>query len=118
MRKKELLLVLGVVAWVGGCALVFIQLGRIYSLERKTSQIAAEVSEAKALAEKTERTVRAIQADVEALRSLTPTTAGEEPLNPFPDFSYPPGEDPYVRHVEDAIARVKRGLEYHKGERP
>jgi hypothetical protein len=36
----------------------------------------------------------------------------------IPPFVAPrPEDDPYVQYVEAAIARTKRGLEYHKGER-
>lgn len=34
----------------------------------------------------------------------------------FLDLRHPPGEDPHTKYVEDAIARVNRGLEYHKGQ--
>ena len=64
----------------------------------------------------TERPTKAEQR-VEQLEAVIESLVWEPVPEPVPFVAPPPEEDPYVLYVEDAIARVHRGLEYHKGSR-
>jgi hypothetical protein len=106
MRKKELLLSLGLVAWVVGCGLVLLQGGRINNLERETQESVAEARQARLLAEETEQALQELRAEVTALRSYTAARANEEPLAPFPVFD----DNTANEELRAEIDRIARGL--------
>ena len=65
---------------------------------------------------KSEQRVEQLEVLVEELTVELEAKMAAEPIPP-PFVAPRPEEDPYVQYVEDAIARVHRGFEYHKGSR-